>query len=124
MATPTHTLGIVVSASKPKIKATMITLKCKTCNKTVDVQVKPGLSSCTFPRTCEGNNTDNANGQAARLKSQCVATVLSAECQQRPIPVSKETCTSVKRGLMQSQCVATVERAYIWALNALKSSLQ
>ena len=55
--------GIVISASKPKIKATMITLKCKTCNKTVEIAVKQGLSSCTFPRVCEGSGTENANGQ-------------------------------------------------------------
>lgn len=59
--------GIVISASKPKVKATMIKLQCKTCKKLVNIQVKPGLSSCTFPRVCEGAATDNASGQRCPL---------------------------------------------------------
>ncbi|EKX46259.1 MCM5 DNA replication licensing minichromosome maintenance protein 5 [Guillardia theta CCMP2712] len=50
-----HIQGIVISASKPRVKATMITLQCKSCKKLVNVLVKPGLHGCSFPRACEGN---------------------------------------------------------------------
>eukprot|EP00960_Hanusia_phi_P061766 764934-Hanusia_phi.AAC.1 len=49
-----HIQGIVISASKPRVKATMITLQCKSCKKLVSVLVKPGLHGCSFPRACEG----------------------------------------------------------------------
>jgi DNA replication licensing factor MCM5 len=54
--------GIVISASKPKVKATMIKLQCKTCKKSLEIQVKPGLSSVAFPRVCEGTGTENSGG--------------------------------------------------------------
>ena len=58
-STLTTIQGIVISASKPKIKAKMIRLQCKTCKNTKDVMIKPGLTSAPFPRVCEGAQTDN-----------------------------------------------------------------
>ncbi|KAF8067409.1 MCM5 [Scenedesmus sp. PABB004] len=45
--------GIITSASKPKHKASYLTVQCKECRATQAVPCKPGLGGALLPRRCE-----------------------------------------------------------------------
>lgn len=44
--------GIITAQSKPKYKATYVTLQCRDCKQTMRVACKPGLGGAFIPRTC------------------------------------------------------------------------
>ena len=46
--------GIVTAASKPKHKATHVTLQCRVCRATKTLPVAPGLGGVHVPRACDG----------------------------------------------------------------------
>lgn len=47
--------GIVTSASRPKHKATKVTIQCRTCKNTKILPCKPGMGGTLIPRQCEGS---------------------------------------------------------------------
>jgi len=47
--------GIVVSASRPRIKATNLTLMCRNCKSTRTLACGTGFGGARMPRTCEAN---------------------------------------------------------------------
>jgi DNA replication licensing factor MCM5 len=47
--------GIVIAASRPKHKATRVTLQCRTCKATKSLACRPGFGGTQIPRKCEGN---------------------------------------------------------------------
>lgn len=44
--------GIVTSASKPRHKATHITVQCQSCKMTQTVACRPGMGGALIPRSC------------------------------------------------------------------------
>ena len=44
--------GIVTAASRPKSKATLICLRCRTCGHLTSIQCKPGIGGAIKPRRC------------------------------------------------------------------------
>jgi len=53
--------GIVTSASKPRHKATHITVQCKDCRNVLTVPCKPGMGGAVVPRQCAANQGDPQN---------------------------------------------------------------
>jgi DNA replication licensing factor MCM5 len=53
--------GIVTSASKPRHKATHITVQCKDCRNVLTVPCKPGMGGAVVPRQCTVNQGDPSN---------------------------------------------------------------
>ena len=47
--------GIVTSASKPKHKATYVTVQCKDCRNVLTVPCKPGMGGAVVPKQCPSN---------------------------------------------------------------------
>ena len=45
--------GIVTAASRPKHKATYITIQCKSCRHTERVVCRPGVGGAAIPRSCQ-----------------------------------------------------------------------
>eukprot|EP00887_Chlorella_sp_A99_P001470 scaffold8.g1470.t1 len=45
--------GIVTAASRPKHKATYITIQCKTCRDTKRIACRPGVGGALIPRACD-----------------------------------------------------------------------
>lgn len=62
--------GIITSASKPKHKASYLTVQCKECHATQVVACKPGLGGAMLPRRCE--TVDPVTNQACPLNSWVV----------------------------------------------------
>ena len=58
--------GIVVSASKPSIKASTLAVQCRNCGNIKKIPVKSGFSGVTIPRMC-----DNAKNQGPESKEKC-----------------------------------------------------
>eukprot|EP00045_Choanoeca_perplexa_P001578 m.20683 g.20683 ORF g.20683 m.20683 type:complete len:724 (-) comp11042_c0_seq1:73-2244(-) len=44
--------GIVISASPTRAKATALTLQCRNCRQTINMEVKPGFGGAQLPRVC------------------------------------------------------------------------
>ncbi|KAF9923572.1 minichromosome maintenance protein 5 [Linnemannia zychae] len=72
--------GIIIAASPLTSKATTLTLRCKTCQKTRKLPVQAGFSGVNMPRTCDLNVGAEPNPSGCGLdpyvvdhdKSQCV----------------------------------------------------
>ncbi|CAD7698596.1 unnamed protein product [Ostreobium quekettii] len=47
-----HIPGIIIAASKPKSKATYVTIQCKDCKAQQRLAVKPGMGGVILPRRC------------------------------------------------------------------------
>jgi len=62
-----HVQGIVISASKPMVKATSMTLQCKSCKAIRKLRVRPGFGGVAIPRTCDGR----AGQEAVSGGKQC-----------------------------------------------------
>ena len=57
--------GIVTAASKPRHKATSITVQCQSCKMTQTLACKPGMGGAHIPRVCTlSAGTPNAAGRA------------------------------------------------------------
>lgn len=54
--------GIITSASRPKHKATHITLQCRTCKTTMQLMCRPGMGGTMIPRKCEKAGGMNQQG--------------------------------------------------------------
>jgi len=48
-----HVPGIVIAATRVRAKATKITLRCKGCQSTREIQVRPGFGGVNVPRRCD-----------------------------------------------------------------------
>jgi DNA replication licensing factor MCM5 len=51
--------GIIVSNSKPQIKASKLVLRCRNCNHLKKVQVGSGFGGVNIPRMCEGGQSES-----------------------------------------------------------------
>ena len=58
--------GIVVSASKPSIKASTLAVQCRNCGNVKLIPVRSGFGGVTLPRIC-----DNAKNQGPESKEKC-----------------------------------------------------
>ncbi|KAF1743099.1 hypothetical protein MXB_3414 [Myxobolus squamalis] len=62
--------GVVVSVSTVKMKATTMTIQCRTCRTTIpNIKLKPGMDTHILPRKCPSSITAGIN--AIGLKPQC-----------------------------------------------------
>lgn len=44
--------GIVTASSKPRHKATAMTVQCKSCKGTMTISCRPGMGGAMIPRVC------------------------------------------------------------------------
>jgi len=60
--------GIVVSASRPRIKATNLTIMCRNCKTTKTISCSAGFGGARFPRTCDTNINAGAGSEGLNIQ--------------------------------------------------------
>ncbi len=111
--------GIVTAASRPKHKATAITLQCKVCRATKNVAVSPGLGGAHIPRYCDGGGGPGAaeGGPSAQcgVDSFVVLQSKSAFVDQQTLKL-QERPEDVPTGDLPRSVLAVVDRALVGAI--------
>ena len=108
--------GIVTAASKPKHKATHVTLQCRVCRATKTLPVAPGLGGVHVPRACDGGGGGAAGGPAAPCGVD-TWQVLPARCgfvDQQTLKI-QERPEDVPTGDLPRSVMAVVDRALVGA---------
>jgi DNA replication licensing factor MCM5 len=82
--------GIVIAASRPKHKATRVTLQCRNCKSTKSVVCRPGIGGTMIPRKCD------ANAAVAGLRRQ-------ADCGMDPFVVIPERASCIDQQTLKMQ---------------------
>ncbi|KAL6043027.1 minichromosome maintenance protein 5 [Balamuthia mandrillaris] len=72
--------GIVINASRPRPRATTVSITCRNCRHTKEIKVKDGFTSVMLPKTCDrGMTADNEGNEKVCPKDPYV--VLGDKCQ-------------------------------------------
>ncbi len=101
--------GIVTAASRPKHKATQVTLQCRTCKATKIIACSPGMGGTVLPRKCDSAQLPGAGRDACGLDPYTVL-VNHAQCFDQQTLKLQERPEDVPTGDLPRSMLCLVDR--------------
>lgn len=111
--------GIVTSASRPKHKATKVTIQCRTCKSTKVLICKPGMGGTMIPRQCDAPQlTDINNGGRSECGLDPYEVLADkAQCLDQQILKLQERPEDVPTGDLPRSMMCLVDRKLCGAVS-------
>jgi DNA replication licensing factor MCM5 len=116
--------GIVTSASRPKHKATYLTVQCKECKATKRIACRPGVGGAMIPRTCDAAVLPGQNNNCGM--DPYIILPEKAECVDQQTLKMQVGCLACEQFKLQTAAIGVCcwyvpHPGCIWLLSWLRS---
>lgn len=101
--------GIVTAASKPRNKATHVTIQCSSCRATKTLVCKGGVGAVTVPRTCDNATLNAGDGQKCPLDPYVILPHRSRHVDQQSLKL-QELTEDIRDGDLPRSIVLVADR--------------